>query len=448
MPAQHPTRAQLSAELHTLQARLAELEQRLTERDAQLETLTSELHEDIRQRQRIEDLLRRSEQRYRTLFEGAGDAMFILNLNGQFIEANRRACEQLGYSHDKLLCKNLLDVVPVDQIPSVREHLELLRHHGELAFESAYQRQDGVVLAVEVNNRIIEYSGRPAILSAARDITERKRTEEALRRYAAEQAALYAGQQEQYRMLRESQLRLIQTEKMSALGRLVASIAHEINNPLQAVEGCLMLAQSDVEESRLLEADRAEAIRHDLDVAATEVARIARLVERLHDFYRPARTGLQPVELDAAVDAVLALTAKQLQHSNVAVVRHMSSRPLQVTTNVDQLKQVILNLILNAVDAMPQGGTLTISTRSDFFTDGQSTRPAAYLELADTGHGIPAENLARIFEPFFTTKEHGSGLGLSISYELIKALGGEMSAVSQVEVGTTFIIRLPWKAAD
>jgi two-component system, NtrC family, sensor kinase len=227
----------------------------------------------------------------------------------------------------------------------------------------------------------------------------------------------------------------------------VASIAHEINNPLQAVEGCLMLAQSDVEESRLLEADRAEAILHDLDVAATEVARIARLVERLHDFYRPTRTGLQPVELDAAVDAVLALTAKQLQHSNVTVVRHVS-RPLQVTTNVDQLKQVILNLVLNAVDAMPQGGTLTISTRLDLLTDEQYSRPAVRLDLADTGHGIPAENLARIFEPFFTTKEHGSGLGLSISHELIKALGGEMSAASQVDVGTTFTIRLPWEATD
>jgi two-component system NtrC family sensor kinase len=224
---------------------------------------------------------------------------------------------------------------------------------------------------------------------------------------------------------------------------LVSSIAHEINNPLQAVQGCLMLAQREVEEGLIVTPDRAEALLKDLDVATTEVARIARLVERLHDFYRPARPGVQPIEADAAIEAVLALVARQLWYGNVTVVHDGASQPIQLKTNADQLKQVLLNLTLNSLDAMPQGGTLSISAHLDTLRRDDRIQPAVRIDLSDTGHGISPEHLPRIFEPFFTTKEQGSGLGLSISYELIKTLGGEMSVTSEVGTGTTFTIRLP-----
>jgi len=183
----------------------------------------------------------------------------------------------------------------------------------------------------------------------------------------------------------------------------------------------------------------------DLSVAASEVARIAGIVERLRDFYRPARPGVQATDVNVILDAVLALAANRLQHSHVAVERTLApaGAPIVIKTNADQLKQVALNLVLNAIDAMPGGGVLQIRADTDTLNVADIWSPAVRLTFTDTGHGIPAENLARIFEPFFTTKENGSGLGLSISYDLVKMLGGEISVTSDVGVGTTFTIRLP-----
>jgi two-component system NtrC family sensor kinase len=262
---------------------------------------------------------------------------------------------------------------------------------------------------------------------------------------ALENAQLYNAQQEQYRRLQESQSRLIQSEKMSALGRLAASIAHEINNPLQAVQGCLSLVRDGIEESNAIEPERRVSMLEDLSVAASEVARIAGIVERLRDFYRPARPGVQATDVNVIIDAVLALAANRLQHSHVAVERTLApaGAPIVIKTNADQLKQVALNLVLNAIDAMPGGGVLQIRADTDTLNVADIWSPAVRLTFTDTGHGIPAENLARIFEPFFTTKENGSGLGLSISYDLVKMLGGEISVTSDVGVGTTFTIRLP-----
>jgi two-component system NtrC family sensor kinase len=148
--------------------------------------------------------------------------------------------------------------------------------------------------------------------------------------------------------------------------------------------------------------------------------------------------------VSAAIDTVLALTTKQMQHSDIAVEwAAPATSPSVITTNADQLKQVILNLVLNAIDAMPDGGSLRVTAAPDTLASGGYSRPAVRIDFSDSGQGIPPENLARIFEPFFTTKDAGSGLGLSISYELIVELGGDISVVSEAGVGSTFTIRLP-----
>ena len=152
---------------------------------------------------------------------------------------------------------------------------------------------------------------------------------------------------------------------------------------------------------------------------------------------------MQPIEADAAIEAVLALVTRQLWYGNITVVHQPSDPPLQLMTNADQLKQVLLNLVLNAVDAMPQGGTLSLSARLGTLLRNGQAQPSVSIEVSDTGVGISQAHLPHLFEPFFTTKENGSGLGLSISYELIKALGGEMNVSSQVGLGTTFTIHLP-----
>jgi len=255
-----------------------------------------------------------------------------------------------------------------------------------------------------------------------------------------ENAQLYAEQRRLLREREQAQAQLIHTEKMAALGRLVASLAHEINNPLQAVQGCLTLSREELADAR-----QPEKIERYLSVAATEIDRIAGIVQRMRDFYRPARTEMQAVNLTAVLDTVLTLTHKQLQHANVVVARHWAADLPEIQANPDHLKQVFLNLLLNAIDAMPEGGELRLGAeRATLPTPAAGPpQPAVRLEFHDTGRGMPPEILSHIFEPFFTAKDSGTGLGLSVSYGIIQMHNGQITATSQVNQGTRFSIVLP-----
>ncbi len=274
---------------------------------------------------------------------------------------------------------------------------------------------------------------------------------------AIENARLYQTEREQARRLQESQAQLIQVEKMAALGRLVASVAHEINNPLQAVQTCLTLAEEELANRR-----RPEKLNHYLDIAEGEIERIATIIHRMRDFYRPvhrqqrqasdpesfyrsAQEELQSIDLHTIIDNVLLLTNRQLQHRGVEVEREWAGNLPPIEGNPDHLKQVFLNLVLNAVDAMAvEGGTLHIRTALDEAKlYGDRLQPVIRLEFRDVGEGIPPEILPRLFEPLFTTKQKGSGLGLFTSYKIIEAHQGQITVESQVGTGTTFTILLP-----
>jgi signal transduction histidine kinase len=270
-------------------------------------------------------------------------------------------------------------------------------------------------------------------------------------RVLARVAASHAGQAMQNAQLydevrrllheqEEARAQLIQVEKLSALGRLAATISHEINNPLQAVQSCLTLAQEEMDGGR-----RRDKVNRYLKTAGAEVDRVSGIVRRMRDYYRPAQERLQPTDLGAVLDSVLDLSGKELQHRNIAVERLNGSDLPMVQANPDHLRQVFLNLILNAVDAMPSGGTLRIRTRPGQIQHGsaEGTKPAVCVEISDTGSGMPAEIQAHLFEPFVTTKEEGAGLGLSISYGIIEAHNGQISVSSEEGLGTTFSILLP-----
>lgn len=257
---------------------------------------------------------------------------------------------------------------------------------------------------------------------------------------AIENARLYQGERGALRRLQQSQARLVQAEKMTALGRLVASIAHEINNPLQAVQNALELAGEE-----LAGRQRREKLERYLGIAGNEIERLTAIVRRMRDFYRPAREELQPTDPSAVLQSVLDLTGKQLQHSHVTVEREWATDLPLIHANPDYLKQVFLNLVINAVDAMsPQGGTLHVRTARDQMQLGDDRLvPAVRIEFRDTGVGMAPEVMSHLFEPFFTTKTGGTGLGLSISYEIIQAHNGQITATSQVGLGTTFTLLLP-----
>jgi PAS domain S-box-containing protein len=251
---------------------------------------------------------------------------------------------------------------------------------------------------------------------------------------ALENASLYG---ELRRLLHERdhiQAQLFHAEKMTVLGRLAASIAHEINNPLQAIQTYLTLA-----EEELAEGQEQERLRRYLSIVGGEIERISNIVGHLRDFYRPAREGMQPTYLHAVLENVLALTHRQLQHARITVERVWAEFLPEIQANPDHLKQVFLNLVLNAIDAMPEGGVLRITTAADRLR----SLPAVRVEFSDTGAGMSPEVLAHLFEPFFTTKERGTGLGLSVSYDIIQAHNGQITVNSQPGVGTTYTILLP-----
>jgi two-component system NtrC family sensor kinase len=252
---------------------------------------------------------------------------------------------------------------------------------------------------------------------------------------AAENARLYGELADFARELERSQAQLIQVEKLAATGRLAASLAHEINNPLQAIHNCLHLVIN-----RPLNDEKK---KYYLGLAQTEAERLITLVQRTLEFYRPSQGRASATDVNRLIENVLALTSKRLEHGRVQVRTQLQADLPRIAAVPDQLTQVCLNLIINAVEAMPTGGTLTIvsAQRAEWLA----------IEIQDTGAGLTPAEATRIFEPFYTTKADGTGLGLAVSYGIIQQHGGriEVNSVPATEgSGTTFTVLLPLQRDD
>lgn len=247
---------------------------------------------------------------------------------------------------------------------------------------------------------------------------------------AIQKLRLYHDLEQALRQEKSARAQLVQSEKLAAMGRLVASVAHELNNPLQAIQNALYLVRQEPAIS-LQSMD-------DLQVASTEAGRMAELISRLRETYRPA-TGeeFRLESLNTIVVDVQRLIATHLRHNSIEF-RFDPNPDLPLIPGIrDQLKQVMLNLSLNAVEAMPNGGTLTVRTRHQPATSG------VLLSIHDTGSGIPPDALNNVFDPFFTTKESGTGLGLTITYDIIQRHKGRIEVESEPGRGATFTIWLP-----
>jgi len=227
---------------------------------------------------------------------------------------------------------------------------------------------------------------------------------------------------------------LFETEKLAATGRLAASIAHEINNPLEAVQNALYLLGSAV--------PRESGQRRYLDIAQRETQRMSRILRQMLGFYRP-KQDMTAVDVNALIEEADGLVAKRLRSAKVVVVRDLDPTLPSIRASGDQIKQVLLNLLLNAVEAMPAGGTLTVTTRYGA-ADLDMPFEAVRIEVRDTGVGMDAETQARIFEAFFSTKtQRGTGLGLWVSHGIVQGHGGTLKVRSRAGQGTTFTIALP-----
>ena len=348
------------------------------------------------------DELARSEQRFLRLIEGNPDAIGLVR-GGQVLFANRAWRDVLG----RLGGENGVEsVVHVSDAAALRALTTAPQAPGE-STRLRLVGPAGAQLQWEVASSEIEYDGAPALLLAARDVTEQVQMRQQLAR----------------------------SERLVTVGTLAAGMAHEINNPLTYVRGNIDFALSRFEESPV-DLEIVEGLRE----AHEGVIRVSRIVRDLLIFSRVRQDGLGPVDLHEVVDFALRIAANHVKH-RAELVRNRPEGPLLVLASQGRLGQVVLNLLMNAVDAIPEDDRaehrIVVTTRRG--GDGR-----VMLEVADTGRGIAPEDLPRIFDPFFTTKAPGDGmgLGLSICHANVQSFDGELLVESEVGRGSTFTVLL------
>ncbi|RRR78356.1 MAG: response regulator [Candidatus Viridilinea halotolerans] len=370
---------------------------------------------------RLYSAVAQSEARYRALLHHANDAVLLLDAEGQAIlDANLASAKLSGYSVEELLA-----LAPRQLLPALDNLLATAQRNGqghEIETELQTRQEHATPIAASVS--MVPHAGEQLLLVIARDTSERQRIAK----------------------------QLVQAEKLAALGRLSASLAHEINNPLQAIHNSVHLLLS-----RPLPEEKQQTY---LKMTQEEIERLISIVQRMLDFYRPSRDGMRPTEVNELLDAVLPLIESQALEQGVRIVRKSSPRLPRVLAISNHLKQVCFNLIFNAVEAMPEGGDLRVRTylTSEDLPDPEEASygavaggrgstalelPAVVIEISDSGAGIAPQDLPKIFEPFYTTRTKGTGLGLAVSYSIIEQHHGELAVRSQLGVGTTFRIRLP-----
>lgn len=242
---------------------------------------------------------------------------------------------------------------------------------------------------------------------------------------------------------RRVEQQLFDSEKLAAVGRLAATVAHEINNPLEAIKNALYLLVSRT--------DQADPNRRFLEIASRETARVSMIIRQMLGFYRTA-ASTAPTDVNAVIDEAIALLERQMRQRAVTIEADLDRRLPLLSASGDQLKQVFLNLFLNAQEAMPEGGTIKVRTRIPHKSDAEFVLAGRHvlIQVEDSGSGISEEHLRHIFEPFFSTKREakGTGLGLWVSQGIVQQHGGQMKVRSRPGRGTTFTVALPIGGAD
>ncbi|MCB2217116.1 MAG: cache domain-containing protein [Desulfobulbaceae bacterium] len=379
------------------------------------QSLTIAFVRDITERKRAELALRESEEKYRQLIENAHDAIFIAQ-DGRIVFANHQTAAMIGYSDQELKAQPFTFFIhPEDRELVIQRHSKRLRGDGGLpqnyVFRLLTKAQTETV--IQLSAVLIEWNGRPATLNFARDITEQKRLENAF----------------------------LHAQKMEAIGTLAGGIAHDFNNLLMAIQGRAELLH--VEEKREKQLEHARAIEACVKSAGG-------LTRQLLGFARGGKYRPQPIDLSQLVRSSADLFGRTRKEIRVTI--RCSAVPAVAEVDKAQLEQVLLNMYVNAWQAMPRGGELQIATALTDLDEAAGAAngvlPGRYalITVADSGIGIDQTIMPRIFEPFFTTKEksRGTGLGLASAYGIIRNHGGFIGVDSEVKSGTVFTVYLPW----
>jgi two-component system NtrC family sensor kinase len=354
------------------------------------------------------ETLRQAEWRFRTLFRAAPDAVFTVLQSGRIREANDAVRDVTGLDPLQVVGRPVVDLVAQADREKLRGALQATfagtPTRVEVSFQSEAQSRPPVRRIVALAMSRLPEADPPSVLLVGRDMTSE----------------------------REMRVRLMESDRLAAVGELVAGVAHEVNNPLSSISAFAQLLLRD--------GGLTAAQRDSIEVIKSETLRASQVVKDLLAFARRSEPQREPLDLNGVVQRTLRLRGYQLTSNKISVETELAPELPAVVGDARQLQQVCLNLVTNAIQAMATlgaGGTLFIATRRD--------GPHVVLEMRDTGPGIPDGAKVHIFEPFFTTKGEGegTGLGLSVSYGIITAHGGSIEVPQTSSAGTTFRVTLP-----
>jgi two-component system NtrC family sensor kinase len=372
------------------------------------------LNIDISERKRMERELKEANEFLMKLIESSVDGIIVTNTKGDILMFNRGAENILGYKADEVVGK--MNIRSVYEPGVAKEVMEKLRSPdyggvGKLtSFPIFHRRKDGELIEGDLSASIIYDENGKEIASVGifKDLRERLGIE---------------------RELQKTQQALLQSEKLAAMGRLTSQIAHELNNPIYGIMNTLELLKTEISP----ESKR----RKILELALSETQRLAEMLRNMLSFSKPEEEKKRPIKMNELIEGILLVMEKQMRESNIKVETFFDAEIPEVMASTNQMRQVMLNMLKNAKEAMPKGGTLTVKTSKEI--------NKVLIHIQDTGVGIPEEIRDKIFEAFFTTKQKvkGVGLGLSVCYGIIKDHGGEIKVESEEGKGTNFRIRLP-----
>jgi PAS domain S-box-containing protein len=352
--------------------------------------------------------------RYKELFENVGDSVFLLNRHGVVMECNDRVYESTGFTHLELVSRPLFDLVSPGQSELVRTMLQDVLREREARFELTVQTKSDGVIPYEINCRHVVYLGEPCFLCVARDVTRTK--------------------------LLQNQL--IRSERLAATGQLAASIAHEINSPLQGITALLNVLRSTYTAD--------DYLQRKLDLVKSAFNSIRDTVKNLIDLNRPGKEKKQLTDVHQVIGNTVALVRSLLKKNMIAVHLDLAAGRSNLIASPQQVGQVLMNLINNAVESITgapgyfEGAHLTPGGGGRISIQTYNRDEEFVIELKDSGPGIPESDLNRVFDPFFTKKKLlGMGVGLTICHGIIEDHQGKISASNAPGGGAVFTIALP-----
>ena len=361
-----------------------------------------EISRDVTEYRNLINKLKASEKKFRAILDTATDAILSIDNDHKIVVFNNAAQRIFGYSRSEVMGKDLNMLIPPrygDHHRFVNRFIEAKTSEimGKILSLSAL-RKNGEEFPIELGLSYHKTQNGIMFTAMIRDVTRQKRLEK----------------------------NLLQSERLAAVGQTVAHVAHEIRNPLMIIGGFSHQIKKSLTDEKAL---------RKLDMILDEVVRLEKLVANLGDFTKEYKLMKRPADMNSVILDVMKIMGEIYSPEKYKFVADLTPNPEDINCDPDKIKQVFINIIANGVEAMDDGGTITIRT-------GEWSH-GIEISISDEGIGIDDEALDHIFEPFYTTRESGSGLGLSISYKIVRAHNGEISAVSTQDEGTTFVIRLP-----